>query len=839
MTACRAALFLLVAAPLQATGPARPATDQDSTARALVSDTAAPPLESLAAVRADLDGDLLPDRLGERVRVRAVILSVPRFAGRRSQLLNAQDRTAGIVLFRPDTITLTGLAPGDRVEVIGRVGHDDGMEEIEVEQVVRLGGGLPPRPIDVSAADLHGETYSGRLVRLRGRLELGGGDRVRPTLVDGTGSVPIYIPGRFLEDPTFASRLASARRAVVTGVAAQSTQSPPYDDGYDVMPRAPGDLELIPPPPYWVLGLGTALVLLGALVLYHGFRHRRTTRKSLQLEALTDNLEKRDAILNAVAFAAQRFLGDDDPVAQLGVVLQRLVRATGTDAAAVVSGHAQDGAEPRRVGVVVACRMDPELREDIDRYAGRLHATPGVRPAWVETLREGGVLQNVPAQDRYVRRILAGHGMSNQLLVPVFVGDHWWGTMAFYSRADVRWSPAETDALKAAASILGAAFSRQAAQDALRTAEHQFRHAQKMEAIGRLAGGIAHDFNNLLTAIGGHAHLLADAADLGSTHRLEAGEIVRNVDRAARLTQQLLAFSRQQALPSQVVDAHWVVQELQPMLRRLIGEHIRLEYDGSPGAWVHIPPGQLEQVVVNLCVNARDAMMDGGTLRVRTGRTAGDNGRERVVVEVTDSGVGMDADTLGRAMEPFFTTKPPGAGTGLGLSTVYGIIAAGGGAIDIESERDEGTVVRLSLPVAQAPATPRPEIRGLPLPPATGTLLLAEDEASVRRLAQRVLERAGYDVIAAENGVDALARLDAAPRTIDLLVTDVRMPEMSGPQLLDELARRQPGVRVLYMSGYAAEELALDTVSAEAFLAKPFSPTELLEKVQRALLAAH
>ncbi|MEJ2501912.1 MAG: response regulator, partial [Gemmatimonadota bacterium] len=802
-----------------------------------VADTSTPPLESVAAVRVDRDGDFLPDRSGERVRVRATILSTPRFSGRTAQLINAQDSTAGIVLFRPDTMTLAGLAPGDRVEVTGRVGHDGGMEEIDVERLELLGEGLPPPPIQASAAELRGEALSGRLVRVEGRLELGGDDCARPTVVEETGTIPIYIPGRFFDDPAFAARLASAHRVVVTGIAAQSTERPPYDRGYDIMPRGPADLELIPTPPYWLLGLAAGLLLLAALVIYNGLRHRKTERRRRVLETLTDNLEKRDAILNAVAFAAERFLGDDDPVAQLEPVMQRLAAATGADAAAVVSGLAGPVVEAHgRVGVVMAYRMDAALRETVDRYALRLHSGDPP-PEWLGRLREGAVLQDVPSEDPEVRQMLNDHGMGNQLLVPVFVGDRWWGTIAFYTRGEGRWSAAETDALKAAASILGTAFSRRNAQAALHTAEEQFRQAQKMEAVGRLAGGIAHDFNNLLTAMGGHAHLLADADGLDPAHRTEAEEIIRSVQRAARLTQQLLAFSRQQALPTQVVDAYRVVEELEPMLRRLIGEHIRLEKSGRPGAWVLMPPGQLEQVVVNLCVNARDAMRDGGTLRIATDRITGRDGRDGVLLEVRDSGVGMDADTLGRALEPFFTTKPPGAGTGLGLSTVYGIIAAGGGAVDLDSERDQGTTVRLTLPLADARRDGDGDPPAPSLTPAAGTILLAEDEPSVRRLVERVLQRAGYDVIAAENGTDALERLGPRPRPVDLLVTDVRMPSMSGPELFAALERHQPGVRVLYMSGYAAEELSLDTVSPAAFLEKPFSPRELLQKVQRSLAA--
>jgi signal transduction histidine kinase len=790
------------------------------------------PVETVEVLRRDSDGDFLPDRLGDTVRVRGVIASWPRSTGRESQLINFQDPTGGIVLYRADTTMLAGLAPGDRVDATGRLGHDDGMEEIRIDAVSRLGSGPAPIPIDVPTARLRGEELSGRLVRVSGRLEVQREGGLRLTVVDSSGSIPIYLRREYLENPEFSRRLFDARSARITGIASQSTQ-PPYDRGYDVVPRAPSDFDLVPPPPYRSAALMATALFLVVLTLYALVRRRRAEREARQLEALARDLEKRDAILEAVGFAARRFLEDDDVEAQLRDAMARLLAATGADGACVARGGA--GEQPPEFIVAVGTpRPDTFLEQSAD--AGGWWTDPGVRE-WVRSLSRGEVVQATPIDPGIAQGVLHDLGIRAALLVPVFTGESWWGTVAFYARqAELRWSTAEVEALNAAASIIGAAIARRAAEEALHRSEEQFRQAQKMEAVGRLAGGIAHDFNNLLTAIGGHARLLADASDLNPVQREDAAEIIRTVDRASRLTRQLLAFSRSQALPSRRTDVAAVLRELQPMLQRLLGEHVRLEIEASGPAWIQIPPGQLEQVVVNLCVNARDAMPEGGRLLLHA---SADPVTRLVRLTVTDAGIGMDEATLGRALEPFFTTKPAGSGTGLGLSTVYGIVSKAGGSVAIESEPGVGTNVSLRFPASTTPPeAPRAPEDGRPAEAvADATVLVAEDEQAVRALAIRVLERAGYRVLAAPDGPSALQLLDTGGDDPDLLLTDVRMPGMNGHQLYREVRSRRPRVRVLYMSGYAADELPLEEVDPAHFLEKPFSPGDLLERVGAALRA--
>jgi two-component system cell cycle sensor histidine kinase/response regulator CckA len=377
--------------------------------------------------------------------------------------------------------------------------------------------------------------------------------------------------------------------------------------------------------------------------------------------------------------------------------------------------------------------------------------------------------------------------------------------------------------------------------------EEQFLQAQKMEAVGRLAGGVAHDFNNLLTTILGHCELLMGA--MPGPERAAVEEIQKSGQRAAALTQQLLAFSRKQLLQPQLLDLGVIVGDISTMLRRLIGEDIRLELELADGLWpVKADPGQMQQVILNLAVNARDAMPDGGTLRLGTANVELDEEFLRshqgarpgahVRLTIADTGVGMTAEVKRRLFEPFFTTKGLGKGTGLGLATVYGIVKQSGGYIGVESEPGQGATFTILLPreagvpqePARDPAEPR-DCRG------TETVLLVEDEEGVRRLAQRALESSGYRVLAARDGEEALAQAARHDGPLHALVTDLVMPGMNGSELAERLRQVRPGIKVLYMSGYAEDVLVRHNVAVSdlAFLQKPFGKRELALKVRAVL----
>jgi two-component system cell cycle sensor histidine kinase/response regulator CckA len=379
--------------------------------------------------------------------------------------------------------------------------------------------------------------------------------------------------------------------------------------------------------------------------------------------------------------------------------------------------------------------------------------------------------------------------------------------------------------------------------------EEQFRHAQKMEGVGRLAGGIAHDFNNILTAIRITAELLAE--DLGSSdpRAAEAMEIVDSVIRGSALTKQLLAFSRKEPVAARMVDVSDLISNLQPMLKRLIGSRIELTTNLRASGHVIADPGQLEQVIVNLIVNARDAMPHGGPVTIETDDTdyhdladatpISDLGR-CTVIAVSDAGTGMDKTTRDRAMEPFFTTKAEGAGTGLGLSTAYGIVKQFGGHLWIYSEPGQGTTVKVYLPNVDATSEFKTLVPTAPDQAATETLLLVEDDLTLRGLASMILEERGYCVLPAGNGREGLQMAAEHAGVIDLVVTDVVMPEMSGRQLVERLTPLRPGIRSLYISGYTNDEIIRRGLLDRdmRLLQKPFTAATLLAEVRSVLDAA-
>jgi two-component system, cell cycle sensor histidine kinase and response regulator CckA len=383
---------------------------------------------------------------------------------------------------------------------------------------------------------------------------------------------------------------------------------------------------------------------------------------------------------------------------------------------------------------------------------------------------------------------------------------------------------------------------RQVAEEALRRSEEQLRQAHKMEAVGQLAGGIAHDFNNLLTGVLTYCDLILQDVHAGDPIRGDIEQIRHAGQRAAGLTRQLLAFSRRQVLQPRVLSLNAVVNDLDGMLRRLIRADIVMESELDPSLWyVLADPGQVEQVLVNLVVNARDATPHGGRIVISTANRRNEDGSRPgayATLTVTDTGHGMDAATRARIFDPFFTTKEPGKGTGLGLSSVYGIVEQSGGYISVESAPGEGATFTVCLPRydGAGDAVPsRAERRSLP--GGSETLLLVEDETAVRSSTRRLLERHGYAVLEARHGADALRTVDEAGHEVDLVVTDVVMPEMGGRELVDRLRARRPGLKVLYMSGYTQKAIATDGIMPPrtGFVEKPFTMEQLLRRLRELL----
>ena len=364
--------------------------------------------------------------------------------------------------------------------------------------------------------------------------------------------------------------------------------------------------------------------------------------------------------------------------------------------------------------------------------------------------------------------------------------------------------------------------------------EAELLSAQKLESIGRLAGGVAHDFNNLLTVISGYASLLLERTRGNDELEPDLAEIHRAAERAAQLTRQLLAFGRRQVLQPRALDLNEVLDETGSLLRRLLGEHVELVLRPAPSlGTVRVDPGQIEQVIVNLAVNARDAMPAGGRLTISTRELELEEG-PAIELEVADTGIGMDEETQAQIFEPFFTTRS--AGTGLGLASVYGIVSQSGGTITVESRVGEGSSFRVRLPAdSERPARAEPA----PLrvnASGSETILLVEDEDVVRALARRVLERCGYTVLACANGSEAIELAERDPRPIDLLLTDVVMPGLRGPEVAARVSATRPEIQVLYMSGYADGALLGDAATDEsALIEKPFAVDALARRVRDAL----
>jgi signal transduction histidine kinase/CheY-like chemotaxis protein len=448
------------------------------------------------------------------------------------------------------------------------------------------------------------------------------------------------------------------------------------------------------------------------------------------------------------------------------------------------------------------------------------------------------------------------HGHRGSLTVPAKIGDRVVGVLSFLTRREEGFSPEDMAIATAFASQAAIALENarllhesRRAYDELAQTQGQLEQAQKMDAIGRLAGGVAHDFNNLLTVILGRTDILLHPLPPEDPTRRGIELIRRTAGRAADLTRQLLAFSRKQVLEAVVLDLNAVTADMKDMLGRLLGEDIALVTTPTPDLGrVKADRGQIEQVVMNLAVNARDAMPRGGHLIVETEnvdldaeyvrRHMGARPGPHVMLSVSDSGLGIPREILPHIFEPFFTTKEQGRGTGLGLATVYGIVKQSGGYIEVDSEPDRGTTFRIYLPRVDAAS---PALERSSRPPAaaggTETILLVEDEEGVRELARDILRASGYAVIEARNGPEALLLSERHQGPLDLLLTDVVMPRMSGRELAERLAPLRPSMSVLYMSGYTDDAIIRHGVlgADTAFLQKPFTPATLVQRVRETL----
>ena len=606
-----------------------------------------------------------------------------------------------------------------------------------------------------------------------------------------------------------------------------------------------GDMTVVPDPYEYPQADGRSLwmsIAVGPLRETSGAIVGTTilVRDVTEAEGAKQSLRHRDATLEAVSVVAGLLLSR--PLDDCGPeVVERLGTALEASRAWVFQDELVDGTYVSRHRFEwCAPGIDPDPWTDT-RY------DESAFKRWLDTLLTGetihGVVSAFPPGER---EILEASGIRSVIAVPIFVESELWGEIGFDDcSSDREWAAAERQALGTAANVLGAAIARQNAEQALRRSEEMLRQAQKMEAVGRLAGGIAHDFNNVLTVIRGYSALLLARAEEADPDRDDLLAIVSAADQAADLTRQLLTFSRGQPPSTTSVDLNTLVAETGSMLGRILGENIELDlWLPAYPVVVQADPSGLQQALVNLAVNARDAMPEGGSLIVETriepsGGPGLDADAPVGVLRVSDTGHGMDEETRARVFEPFFTTKPTGMGTGLGLATVYGIVTQAGGNVTLDTSPGKGATFTIHLPAlreaAVAPPAPTLQLQSH----GNERVLLAEDEDAVRMLISTVLTERGYTVLEARDGLEALEIAERFGDSLDILLTDVVMPQMTGVELAHRLRDVDPSLPVLFVSGHMGADRPAAWPDPDVLvLQKPFTPHELVGAV-RAALDAH
>jgi PAS domain S-box-containing protein len=758
---------------------------------------------TVAEATADADGDSVVDRNGERVSLRGVLTSDPLRITSTSALANMQDESGGILVFtRNPGILMHHVKAGDEVLVSGVIGQYEGAEQITATEVTFLREAGVPAPVSVTTQELGDETFAGRLIRISGRLEVldrDNGRHVQAILRDQHGEVGVFIPKRFYEDPRFVRQLLSIPSVEMVGILSQSDVQPPFDSNYRLVPRLTSDLKFHPDPPYraMLVTISVGILVIASLLL---LQSRRTAEKSAEeMRKLTEELRLSEQTLRE---SQNRLRLLTQQVPAIVWTVDRAMRFTSS------AGAALNALNLKQDQVVGLSLFDYFQTDDLKSPPIAAH-----------------------------RRAINGRSTRFQA--------DWAGRQYECHVEPLR--DAEGHLVGAIGLALDITARRQAEKE-LQERSDALRHSQKMEAVGRLAGGVAHDFNNLVTVIKGYCDLIS--LKLGPDNDLQDWfhEIKDSANRAASLTTQLLAFSRKQVLEPRVLDLNEILADMNKLLCRIIGEHIELVTDLAPNLGpVKVDKGQIEQVIMNLAVNAYDAMPKGGRLTLSTAdykvTESGSSKRDRLptgryaMISFQDTGEGMSKDVQSRIFEPFFTTKDVGKGTGLGLATVYGVVSQSGGYVEVESEIGKGTTFRVFFPVIQKGQSEEAKRPRIPLNTrGSETVLVAEDEAAVRLLIRQTLEDKGYRVLEAATGAEALEMSRDLPETIDCLVTDVVMPKMSGFKLVEEIVKARANIKVLYVSGYAyTGRHQGGRISPDTFLAKPFSPEMLSLKVRHLL----
>jgi len=723
---------------------------------------------------------------GHRVRVRGVVtLQQP------GSLLFIKEENDGLQVH---TLEATPVQVGDLVEVVGFPAVGEYAAVLRDAIFRRIGAAPPPVPIPITAAEALDGSHDADFVRIQARLLDSARGPGLYTLNMESGNILFLAQVEDAPSKKSAEALVPGSLLQLTGVCMLEADESHNPRAFRILVRSLGDVMLVQPPPWWnikrmlrIVALLVALVLastLWAVLLKRQVAEKtESIRESLQGEAAArERYQELFENANDMVFTC-------DLEGNLTSLNKAGRRMTGCDPPAVLKMNLAQMLAPECS--VLARQMLQEASQE------------GQRTYEVEILGKNNTRLRVDLGTRLIQRA----GM-----------------------------PPEVQGI-------GRDITRH------RRLEEQLRHAQKMEAAGRLAGGVAHDFNNLLTVISGFGQLVLGRLDPSDPKYPHMAELLKAADRGATLTRQLLAFSRQQVLQPQVLDLNTTLANINRMLRHIIGEDIELVVIPGPNLGrVRADPGEIDQVILNLAVNARDAMPQGGKLVLQTENVNLDEVRasnhypirpgQYVLLSVSDTGCGMDAETQKHLFEPFFTTKEQGKGTGLGLATVHGIVHQSGGFIYVYSELGNGSIFKIYLPRVDQVHEPA-KVRQTVERPARGseTILVVEDEAMVRNLTLEVLKESGYTVISAERPDDALKICEQNQGAIDLLLTDVVMPGMSGLELAERLKPERPKMKVLYVSGYTADAVARRGMSdpTTAFLQKPFAPGALVRKVREVL----
>ncbi len=751
------------------------------------------PAEPISQVLRDADNDFVPDRINQMVTVSGVLTSEIT-QDQTNGIIYLQDDTGGLVLFGAVDKFLQSRI-GDRVKVRGRLAQYLGMEEIKVESVKLIRSGEVPKPRDVWTSDLFSERFSGQLVRLEGQIILGT-NRAGDTIFlvrDERGEVPMLLAGvDFFAQKRSELNYAlwKGGPAIVTGIAGQKKAESPYDSGYAIIPRIPGDITFSPPPPpppsriplYSAFGVAALLALL-AFYLWKRRRiaedrRRAAEGKEREMSRLLHELKRSQVEIKKQAAFAQL---NPNPVLELF--------ADGT--ITYWNNAAQEMAD------ALKCEFVPDI------------LPPNVR----EIISECHTARKAQQQCEVK---INGRTLSWSFFpIPEITSVHAYGH-------DI------TDHL---------------------SLEAQLRQAQKIESIGQLAAGVAHDFNNMLAVIQGYTSLTLMRRDLPEKVAEPLNEILSAAERAGNLTRQLLTFSRKQQIELRTIDLKEAMANLTKMLRRLLGEEVCLKFvHCEETAWVHADLGMVEQVVVNLAINSRDAMPDGGALSICIERCAFNEADvaqrfearpgDFVCVTVTDTGCGMDESTMKRMFEPFFTTKEPGKGTGLGLATVHGIVKQHEGWIEVNSQPGQGATFRVYFPTAVELAQPaNDKVIRLPLAGGTETILVVEDDAALRKFARSVLEEYGYGVYDAGSAAEAMVIWRQRSEEIRLLFTDIVLPDgTSGWKLAENLCSENERLKVIYSTGFDSDSLhRFHPPSRALLLRKPYPVQSLVRSVRDCL----